>query len=352
MNDFEPPPINDLVDTIEKCERLITYIDYEIVDLADGIAGNIDAYQQNIALLTGNSIIGVGKEIKKIQQKIGREIAKLQKKLDFAGYQLNIDNPEQERRIEELQAIPPDDFADINSGTNPTIIPLSDKPSGDIDKPINGGFNPPAGNNTTWIDPSTCVIWSRDSEGNETPIGMDQKCLDDKKPKPPEPPKPPILVDSDMCWGPYQVYPGSQQSYQDWIGDYLARKDVMGRMITYNPDVYGAIETQKHWYNISESSSTSYPASMDDMGNFRCATGINTVVNIPYKRNSIESINPYTEEGENVVNELWGNPSILNTLQYHGNKDAFINSHMHNPGSDALIDKLQTMGEYLPKENI
>lgn len=326
MNDFEPPPINDLVDTIEKCERLITYIDYEIVDLADGIAGNIDAYQQNIALLTGNSIIGVGKEIKKIQQKIGREIAKLQKKLDFAGYQLNTDNPEQERRIEELQAIPPDDFADINSGTNPTIIPLGDKPSGDTDKPIGDGFNPPIGNNTTWIDPNTCVIWLRDGEGNETPIGMDQACLDAKKPKPPEPPNG-NGNNNQLCTGTDSFYPNRHQQYIDvWWGDYNDRIATMGRMITYNPDVYGAIESQKRFYKINQLDSTSYPADVNDLANITCADPINTVINIPYQRNSIEAISIYTQEGENLVRERFRGTKPLYSIMNYNTIESYYNS--------------------------
>ena len=309
MND-DPVPVSGDITTIEQVERLITYIDYELEDLSLGIAASFDQIQQAITVPIGMLIGEIGKRLKRDLQKVGRQLAKLQQQIDFDAYKINKSNQQELEQIESIQVDPAGNIDDINIGTVPEVFTTPDLTTGDPNDPI-----PACTENQTRINDATCEV-EICRGGQWFPTGLfNQQCIDNKNnngngdPDPTDP-----NTTQDLCVGTAGT-PNPQlfrANYYDVLYPQLGTNSTKNTSLVYSPDITNALYYNYKLIHSSRKSGVAYSdlsdRNNDFTGDLLCPTQY--TVTIPYRRNTVDNISPYTEEGENYIRQKLGGSNV------------------------------------------
>jgi len=309
------PIIVGSLDNIDKAMKIVDWADDILVEFTADTAAKLDHLQQGLTLAGGTILKRVGDKIKKEQQRIGRIINKTQKALDYnqlaIGSTVTADTSQVESVIDSAPV------ADIipESGTPVVNVPSTPSLSGSGGT---DGTTPP--NNCTpgdqYIDPTDCSIYQCDGTGKWIKVGVDPNCMKDKGNN--------GTGDGNNGNGNGVNTNQNQCSILGtWANEYYALTyewesqwyNQMGKSIQFSPDIVTQMKFDRRRYTLSTLDFNAKLEAMPSPGEQDCFEQVNTVVSIPYQRNSPDRISIYTDEGQNMIRERFNTVANIPSLR-------------------------------------
>lgn len=324
MIDNSDFPVYSNYDSIDQVDRVMNYVDNKILDLLGLIAGKLDIVDRGVTLTLGSIMKSIGNKAKKDLSANSRKIARLTKKLqEVLPYEGELLNPEQ-AVIEGITASSPNDISDIGIDSflqpipNNPYIPDPEPPN---NEPVDPGTNPPY-----------------QPPGN--------------KPNPnPEPPtKPPVEPPVNPPVNPFDPPLSPNDPLYPMCG-YLGLPPLGGLPYVFpayqtGTNIAGKIQAQTELYLPSSTGEWLYKAftnracldytaetstfhkGIEFLDGFAPQQkSVPWVVNVPYQRNNIENISPWTDEGENILQETYNKDSLYQLTATYASYNEMIENY-------------------------
>lgn len=321
---IEEPTYSGNINSIEQVDRIMNHVDNKILDLLGHIANSLDSVTVGINLTLGTILKNVSTKVKQKLANNSRIIAKITKK------------------IQESLPYPEDNHTPIQS----SVSYLTDNAPVDINDVNQESFIPtPIPEGTPFectVDKANCTVTCNDEFGNPVVTPIPNCTPSPSKPpveppvepptNPPLPPQPPIYICGGSLGEPqlgFGLLPTCGTATPE------NTRIICGTIQTYsNNTISGDFAAWLKWAFKSKDCFT-YNANNSTFYNRSALTGHGNIsdsevsysINVPYQRNTVDRISPYTEEGENLLWERFSQLNIHNNALSTGNYGEFIDKY-------------------------
>lgn len=344
MLDNSDFPVYSNYDSIDQVDRVMNYVDNKILDLLGLIAGKLDIVDRGITLTLGSIMKSIGTKVKKDLSNNSRMIARVTKKIEENLPYESVQLTPVQAVTEGIIASSPIDTADIGIDSYiPTVLnnPYIPDPQPNPDDPIDPGTNPP-----------------------EPPP--------EPKPEPkPEPPtEPPVNPPTNPPTNPFEPPTNPNNPLYPTCG-FLGLPPLGGLPYifpAYNTgtNIAGKIQAQTELYLPSGTGEWLYKAftnracldytaetstfhkGIEFLDGFAPQQkSVPWVVNVPYQRNNIENISPWSEEGENLLQETYNKDSLYQLTGTYASYNEMIENYAVSTTFTSDQYRYQTLSNFV-----
>lgn len=324
MLDNSDFPVYSNYDSIDQVDRVMNYVDNKILDLLGLIAGKLDIVDRGITLTLGSIMKSIGTKVKKDLSNNSRMIARVTKKLDEGmPYETSILSPSQAVAEGVISSSPidtndigidsfipsprdnpfipdpqPNPIDPIDPGTNPPEPPPEPKPEPKPEPPTEPPVNPPTNPPTTPTNPPSYDVCSIHGAG-EPLLGFG-------------------TLPQLFCGSGNLTYTNVCGTLQTWSTNTISGD--MARWLSW------AFKS-KDCFQYEPYTSTFYNRQLFLNNGNSTTVDVAYSISIPYQRNTIENLSPYTDEGENALWERYNQDTMYRNIATYGSYNELVETY-------------------------